>query len=148
MRRQCAALCAAFLILAFALPAWGGIELITIERPFHARSLAGFVIDATGAPIPGVVVEECDASFSPRPIIDSAGKPVPRVMLRDCDQDPKHILASTTTDANGHFAFPEAKKAAAHYLHLSSSGFDPMQVIVKVSRLARSAPHIQMHIAT
>jgi len=148
MRRLCAALCSAFAVLSFALPAWGGIDLITIERPYHARSLAGFVVDQSGAPISGVVVEECDASFSPRPVSDLAEKPTPVTMLWDCERDPKHVLASTKTDANGHFAFPGASKVRTHYLHLSLNGWDPMQVIVKVSRLAGSAPRIKMYIAT
>jgi len=148
MRQPCAALCAAFAVLAFSPPAWGGIELITIKHSFHAHNLAGVVVDASGAPVAGVLVEECDASFSPRMVKDSAGEPVPELMLWDCDRDPKRVMASTTTDANGSFSFPQAKKAKAHYLHLSLRGFDPMQIVVKLSRLARSELHIQMHVAT
>jgi hypothetical protein len=110
--------------------------------------LAGFVVDESGAPIPGVVVEECAASFSPRPIRDPAEKLTPMTMLWDCDGDPKHVLAVVKTDAKGHFSFPQASKVRTHYLHLSLNGFDPMQVVVKVSRLAESAPRIKMHIAT
>ena len=69
-------------------------------------------------------------------------------MLWDCDRDPKHILASTTTDANGRFAFPQAKGVKVHYLHLSLNGFDPMQVVVKISRFTRSELNIKMQVAT
>jgi hypothetical protein len=147
MRRLSAALCSAFAVLAFAPPAWGGIELINIVRPFHAHNLAGVVADQSGAPMPGVLVEECDASFSPLPD-EPAGKSAPVVMLWDCDRDPKHVMSSTKTDANGHFSFARAKKAKAHYLHLSLDGFDPMEVVVKVSRFARSEPRIKMRVAT
>ena len=135
-------------LFALSLPLHAQLELITYEHPFRVRSLAGVVVDPTGAPVSGVVVEECDASFSPRPVNDSAGNPVPMLMLWDCDRDPKHIMTSTTTDCVGHFAFPDAKKAKAHYLHLNLDGFDPMQVVVKVSRFARSELHIRMHVAT
>jgi hypothetical protein len=148
MRQLSLTVCAAFAVMAFAPPAWGGIELVIIERPFHAHNLAGVVVDPSGAPIPGVVVEECDASFSPRPLNDPAEKPSPITVLWDCDRDPKHVIASEKTDANGHFSFPRAKKAKAYYLHLSVAGFDPMQVIVNVGRYERSELHIQMNIAT
>ncbi|MGD0890407.1 MAG: carboxypeptidase-like regulatory domain-containing protein [Terracidiphilus sp.] len=148
MRRPCAAVCTGFAILAFARPAPAQLELITIEQPFDAPNLAGFVVDASGSPIPGVVVEECDASFSPRPMNDPAEKPTPITMLWGCDRDPKHVIASKKTNANGHFSFPRAKKAKAYYLHLSLDGFDPMQIVVKVTRLARSELHIQMQVAT
>jgi hypothetical protein len=148
MRLPIPVMSAAFAVLAFARVAPAQLALITVERPFHARALAGVVVDETGSPIPRVVVEECDASFSPRPVQDPGEKLSPTTMLWNCDTNPNHIIASTTTDASGHFSFPHAKRAKAHYLHLSLSGFDPMQVIVKVGRFARSEPQIKMTVAT
>jgi hypothetical protein len=148
MRRPLVWLCGAISIPVFALPVNAQLELIMIERPFHARALSGVVVDPSGAPIPGVVVEECDASFSPRPLSDPGEKPSPMTMLWDCDRDSKHIVATVTTDANGRFAFPQAKEAKVHYLHLSLNGFDPMEIVVIVSRFARTEPRIKMTIAT
>jgi hypothetical protein len=148
MREPLRVLCAAFAALAFARVAPAQLALITIERPFHARVLAGVVVDETGSPIPRVVVEECDASFSPRPVYDPGEKLSPTTMLWNCETDPRHIIASTTTDASGHFSFPNAKKGKVHYLYLNLSGFDPLQVIVKVGRFARSEPQIKMTVAT
>jgi hypothetical protein len=68
-------------------------------------------------------------------------------MLWDCRRDPKHVIASTKTDANGRFLFPQTKKTKTHYLQLSLDGFDPMEIVVKLSPFSRSEPHIQMHVA-
>jgi hypothetical protein len=93
----------------FQPPARAQLVLITIVRPFQAHHLAGDVVDSTGAPVAGVVVEECDALFTPLQPRGPKGEPVSGVLPRDCDREPKHVLASTTTDANGHFAFPPTK---------------------------------------
>jgi hypothetical protein len=140
--------CAAFAVLAFARLLPAQLQLITVEHPFDARSLAGVVVDASGAPIPGVAVEECDASFTPLPINEPGGQPAPPIMLWDCDRNPKHVMASTKTDTNGHFSFRRTRNAKVHYLHLSLDGFDPMQITVIVKRSAPSELRIQMQVAT
>jgi len=123
MRRVRFALGIAITSFVFTLPALAQYELITIERPFRAQSLAGVVVDSTGAPVAGVAVEDRDASF-------------------------KSVLHSTTTDANGRFAFSQVRNGTTHYLHLESRGFDPMQIAVKLRRLARAEVRIQLHVAS
>jgi len=137
---------AAFLLCTPA--AWAGIELIVIEKPFHARHLSGVVVDAGGAAIPGVLVEECDTSFSPLPANGPIAQSAPMEMLWDCDRDPRHILASTTTDANVYFAFPQAKRARTHYLHLRLAGFNPMHIAVKTRLFAKASLRIQLEVST
>jgi len=135
-------------LIAFALPARAQYELIEIEKPFRAHNLAGVVVDSTGAPVDGVVVVECDAIFIPLHAWNSAGESVPDVLDTDCDREPKHILRSTTTDANGHFAFPKAKTGTTHYLYLRSKGFDPMKITVKSRFFAKGQLRIKLVIAT
>jgi hypothetical protein len=146
MRRLCACLSIAVPALVFALTVRAQ-DLVIIERPFRAHILAGVVVDTAGSPVSGVLVQECDASFSPRPLLDPAEKLTPMTMLWDCRRDPKHVIASTKTDANGRFLFPQTKKTKTHYLQLSLDGFDPMEIVVKLSPFSRSEPHIQMHVA-
>lgn len=134
-------------LIAFALPA-RAIELITIERPFRAHHLAGVVVDSTGAPVSGVVVEECDALFTPIQVKGPEGKPVSWVAHGPCDRDPKHILASTKTDANGHLAFPQVKTGTTHYLIMRIDGWDPMQIAVQLRWIAKGNLRIKLHIAT
>lgn len=129
-----------FVISSLFVPsAHAQLELIVIDRPFQARNLAGVVVDSTGAAVPGVLVEECDASFT---------RTISGVLVGDCDQDPKHVLASTTTDVNGHFAFPRAKMGTTHYLHVRCNGWDPMPFSVKMRRLARTTLRIRLRTAT
>jgi hypothetical protein len=99
-----------------------GYALVVIEHPFRAQDLAGAVVDPTGAPVEGVVVEDCDASFM-------------------------HVLASTQTDEKGRFRFPKAKSGSTHFLRLEVHGFDPMHVTVLIRRLARTKLCIRLTIA-
>ncbi len=75
----------ALIVLAFSSHAQAQLELITIERPLSSRSLAGVVVDPTGAPVSGVVVEECDALFTPVQPRGPAEEPVRGVLEGDCD---------------------------------------------------------------
>jgi hypothetical protein len=82
---------------------------VEIENVQLARSLAGVVVDFSGAPIPRVLVEE----FSP---------------------DWKESLRSTMTDAKGSFAFSPVKDRNVYYFQLRLNGFNPLRVRVKVAR--------------
>jgi hypothetical protein len=110
-------------LLTSSLHAKAQMELITIEHPFHARSLAGIVVDPSGGTVPGVVIEDCDSTF-------------------------KQVLDSTTTDANGHFIFPHAKAGTTHFLRVSHYGFDPMQITVELGHFAKGGLTIRLYIAT
>jgi Carboxypeptidase regulatory-like domain len=110
-------------LLASSLPSPAQYELITIERPFHSRDLAGAVVDITGAPVPGATIEDRDATFA-------------------------RVLASTISDANGRFAFPQGKLGTAHYLNVQSKGFDPMHITVVLKGIAKGHVKIQLRVAT
>jgi hypothetical protein len=110
-------------LLACSFHAEALVELITIEHPFHSRSLAGVVTDPSGATVDGVVIEDCDSTY-------------------------KRILSSTTTGANGQFAFQQAKSGTTHFLRVSHYGFDPLQITVKLSHFAKGNLKIRLHIAT
>jgi uncharacterized GH25 family protein len=134
-------------LFAFALPA-RAIELISIANPFHAHKLAGVVVDDTGTPVPGVVVDECAAIFITRHAWNGFGEQVSDEQDTDCNLEPKHILSSTITDANGRFAFPHQKQGSRHYLYLHSREFDPMKIIVKIHWYARRTLRIEIHVRT
>ena len=135
-------------LIAFALPV-RAIELITIEHPFRVQHLAGVVVDTTGAPVPGVVIVDCVQSFRQVRASGDAETPVfEKRMILDCQVEPKHVLASTTTDSQGRFNFPHTKMENTHYLYIQSPGFDPMQITVKTCWFARRNLRIKLHIAT
>ena len=136
-------------LLAFALSARAGIDLITFDRPFHAQNLAGVVVDSTGAPVPGVEVEDCIQTFKQVRAPGDAEPPIfEQAMLLDCHSEPKHVLASTTTDSKGRFRFPHAKIGTTHYLFVYCPGFDPMQINVKLRWFARRNLRIRIDVAT
>jgi hypothetical protein len=133
-----------FIALATCSPAaWAGVELILIERPFHARHLAGVVLDQTGAPISGVLVEVCE------PFLAQVRTQTSMEMEQgDCATHPEHALGSTKTDTNGHFAFNQLGLSRTRYLHLRFDGFNPMQLSVKWGLFAHREFRVVMHVAT
>jgi hypothetical protein len=131
------------------MPARAGIDLITFAHPFHAQNLAGIVVDSTGAPVPGVVIEDCVQTFRQVRGSDHSEPPVfEEAMILDCHSEPKHVLASTTSDSEGRFKLPHAKMGTTHYLFVYCSGFDPMQITVKLRWFARRHLRIKLIIAT
>jgi hypothetical protein len=148
MRRIAARISLILALIVFALPAWA-IELITIERPFRAHHLAGVVVDSTGAPVPGVVIEDCIQTFREVRAPGDAEPPVfEKRMILDCHSEPKHVLASATTDSNGRFKLTDAKMRTTHYLFVYYPGFDPMQITVRLRWFAKGNLRIQLQIAT
>ena len=123
-----------FLVLASSRFACAQLELIIVERPFHARHLAGIVSDSTGAPIGGVQVKICRGQ-------------IVAPVRGGCDQDPANILAATTTDVRGRFGFPKVAGQKITWLHLSSRGFDPMEVRVNHCRFAHGEVRIKLQVA-
>jgi hypothetical protein len=148
MRRLSLLLGLAVTVFAFMQPA-RAIELITFSSPFHAHEFAGVVVDQTGAPVSGVVIEDCVQTFGQQwTSIHEKKAILDEPMLLDCHSEPKHVLASTTTDSNGRFKFPQAKKGTTHYLNICCKGFDPMQITLQLRWFAKRNIKIMLHIAT
>jgi hypothetical protein len=140
---------ACLIVVSFSItPLANAYESITIAKPFIARSLSGIVVDSTGAPVPDLVVERCDALFVPSEVYNGEGQSAGKQMLPDCNREPGHAITTTKTDANGHFAFPNAKSGRTFYLHFSGPGFDPMQIAVKLRFYSWARLRIKMGIAT
>ena len=142
--RPLAASVGAVIALALsAASAWAGLELIVIDKPFHARHLSGIVVDQSGAPISGALVAVCEPTSAQVRTATPAEKE-----WRLCDNQPEHTLASATTDRNGHFEFKQIGLRHTQYLHMSIDGFNPMQISVKWGLFARREPQVIMHVAT
>jgi hypothetical protein len=124
-------------------------SLIEFAHPFRAHNLSGVVVDTMGAPVAGVVVEDCIQTFVQARASGDVDPPVfEERMLLDCHSEPKHVLASTTTDSKGYFRFLHAKTGSTHYLYLTQTGFDPMQITVKLRLFARAGLRLNLVIAT
>jgi hypothetical protein len=134
--------------LACAIPAWAGYELIEFVHPFRAHHLVGFVVDVRGTPVPGVLIEDCVQTFKEVRASDAEPPVFEERMLLDCHFEPKHVLASATTDAKGRFIFPHTKMGTTHYLYVTAHGFDPEQITVKLRRFAKRNLLIRINVAT
>jgi hypothetical protein len=97
-------------------------RLVVFERPFHSRSLSGFVLDYSHAPVAGALVEECTEKW-------------------------ERCFAQTRTDQNGRFSWPSVKKGR-HFLKISSPGFNPAQIIVMVSWHSKAEFRLELTVAT
>jgi hypothetical protein len=135
-------------LLVFVQPARAQNQTISIEG-LHARHLDGVVVDSMGAPVPGVVVEDCVQTFRQVRGSDHSEQPVyEEAMILDCHSEPKHVLVSTTSDSKGRYKFPHAKMGTTHYLFVYCPGFDPMQITVKLRWFAKRNLRIKLVIAT
>jgi carboxypeptidase family protein len=112
---------AAIITLATAAPTFPGQWIITVQEPVTASWLAGEVVDPSGAPMGDVRVEECDEGW-------------------------KTVKRSTQTNREGHFRFRTAG-LGTHYLRFSVSGFQTMEIRVKVNYSATHKLHIDMTVA-
>jgi hypothetical protein len=132
-------------ILVYAAFARAQYELIVIEKPFYARNFAGTILDPSGAPVAGAVVEECAALASP---VEYRNPNDPRIGLlhADCDPDQHHVLASAVTDAGGHFVLPRTRNLTVRYLHVEAKGFDPLQIVVKRRSTAPAELRVTLHL--
>jgi len=119
----CAAIFAALLFFVFAPSLQPQIVLMTVDEPFQSQKLAGTVVDATGASVMGVLIEDCDSTF-------------------------KHVKRSAWTDEDGHFALRRGRNGTTHFLRVSRDGFDPMRITVRLRRSAALDLKIQLRVAT
>lgn len=88
------------------------MEIVEIEGPQSAKSVAGVVLDPSGAALPGVTVEERT-------------------------EDWKAVLRSTETDENGRFHFSPSRNKAVYCLQFSRSGFNWLRMKLQLDKKAK-----------
>jgi hypothetical protein len=111
----------AFVLLS--LSASAQLEIVEIEQVQLVKSIKGVVNDPTGAPIPGVVVEERSADW-------------------------KDVLRSTETDDKGRFHFRKTENKAVYYIEFSRSGFDFLRVKIQLDKNGKPSLILKLPIAT
>lgn len=97
-------------------------QLIEIEELQLLKSTAGVVIDASGAAIPNVTVEERS-------------------------NDWKIVFRTTHTDEKGRFHFSRDPKRVV-YLEFSSPGFNRLRIRVRLDKKGEAKLAVKMSIAT
>ena len=106
-----------------SLSALAQMEVVEIDTPQFAKSVAGVVNDPSGAALPGVTVEERS-------------------------EDWKTVLRSTETDDKGRFRFSSNRNQPIYYLQFSRSGFNWLRIKLQLDKRAKSAIVLKMPIGT
>ncbi len=70
------------------------------------------------------------------------------VLVEDCSPDWKQVVASTRTDGNGHFSFPNANKKNVHYLRFSMPGINTSLIKAKITPSGDKELSIVLNIVT
>ena|SRR5579862_2056712 len=98
-------------------------QTVEIEKVQLARSLGAVVLDPTGSPISGALVEEFGSDW-------------------------KESLRTTKTDATGRFSLAPVKGRDVYYLQLRMNGFDPLRVRVKIDPKQGKNLRLKLEVAT
>jgi hypothetical protein len=96
--------------------------VIRIDEPFITNSLAGIVTDKNGDAIPGVSVNNYDFDW-------------------------KNKITSTSTDEKGKFKFSKLPEGL-YFLKLTHSGFQEMEIKVRIAKKSKKKLVIEMEVAT
>ncbi|MGA9155940.1 MAG: carboxypeptidase-like regulatory domain-containing protein [Candidatus Sulfotelmatobacter sp.] len=120
MRNSLFAIACLFL---FTLGAVAQMEIVEIEKPQFAKSVAGIVMDPSGAVMAGVTVEERS-------------------------EDWKTVLRSTETSDKGRFHFSPTNAKTVYYLEFSRSGFNWVRLKLQLDKKAEPVIMVKMPLGT
>jgi len=95
------------------------MEIVEIEKPQLAKSVAGVVADPSGGPLSGVMVEERS-------------------------EDWKTVLRSTETDGKGRFRFSATPKKSLYQLQFGRAGFNWLRITLKLDKKAGAVITVKM----
>lgn len=96
-------------------------ETIKDETPYEAKSLAGRVVDPTGAGMGKALVERLNAGWKKR-------------------------IAATLTDPEGSFSFSRSS-SKAQFLRISKPGFNTLLVKVKIKKNLKSQLNLKLGVS-
>jgi hypothetical protein len=122
----------ACLLLFLSLRAMAQMEIVDIEKPQFAKSVAGIVTDPSHAVIGSVRVEERS-------------------------EDWKRVLRTTETDDKGRFRFRSrskgrfrfpARSETVYYLEFSRSGFNWVRLKLQLDKKAKPGIMVEMPLGT
>ena|SRR5215469_18213175 len=111
------------LISLLSLGAAAQLQLVEIDKPQLSQSVAGTVIDPSGAAIPEVPVEEFSANW-------------------------KKFIRATHTDRNGKFYFTPQQGRTLYHLQFRNPGFNTVRLKIKLDSKAKPRITVKMSIAT
>jgi hypothetical protein len=107
-------------------------EIVEIEEPQFAKSVAGIVTDPSGAVIGSVTVEERTDDW--------------KKVLRTTETDDKGRFRFHVR-SKGRFRFP-ARTKPVYYLEFSRSGFNRVRLKLQLDKKAKPVIMVEMPVAT
>jgi len=119
-------------LLLFSLRAVAQTEIVEIEEPQFAKSVAGIVTDPSGAVIGSVTVEERTDDW--------------KKVLRTTETDDKGRFRFHVR-SKGRFRFP-ARTKPVYYLEFSRSGFNRVRLKLQLDKKAKPVIMVEMPVAT
>ena len=119
-------------LLLFSLRAVAQTEIVEIEEPQFAKSVAGIVTDPSGAVIGSVTVEERTDDW--------------KKVLRTTETDDKGRFRFRS-HSKGRFRFP-ARTKPVYYLEFSRSGFNRVRLKLQLDKKAKPVIMVEMPLGT
>ena len=119
-------------LLLFSLRAVAQTEIVEIEEPQFAKSVAGIVTDPSHAVIGSVTVEERSEDW--------------KKVLRTTETDDKGRFRFRS-HSKGRFRFP-ARRKTVYYLEFSRSGFNWVRLKLQLDKKAKPVIMVEMPLGT
>jgi hypothetical protein len=119
-------------LLLFSLRAVAQMEIVEIEQPQLAKSVAGIVTDPSHAVIGSVTVEERSEDW--------------KKVLRTTETDDKGRFRFRS-HSKGRFRFP-ARRKTVYYLEFSRSGFNWVRLKLQLDKKAKPVIMVEMPLGT
>ena len=81
-------------------------------------------------------------------LVKGTDEPADRVTVELRSSDWKNVLASTKTDAKGHFSLEPPKRGKLFYIRVSAPGMDIYELRVRIKKQAAQELTIRLSVAT
>jgi hypothetical protein len=113
-------------------------------------ALALFLAGQTGYATTLVVQKEISVSrvLAGQVLVKGTDEPADGVTVELRSSDWKNVLASTKTDAKGHFSLEPPKRGGLFYIRVSAPGMDIYELRVRIKKQAAQELTIRLSVAT
>jgi carboxypeptidase-like protein len=121
-----------------------------IFKQLGSLVLINFLAAETGYATTLVVQKEISVSraLAGQVLVKGTDEPADGVTVELRSSDWKDVLASTKTDAKGHFSLQTPKTGKLFYIRVSASGMDIYELRVRINRHSAQELAIRLSVAT
>jgi Carboxypeptidase regulatory-like domain len=113
-------------------------------------ALVLFLAGQTGYATTLIVQKEISVSraLAGQVLVKGTDEPADRVTVELRSSDWKNVLASTKTDAKGHFSLEPPKRGKLFYIRVSAPGMDIYELRVRINKHSAQELTIHLSVAT